>query len=307
MEDLIRRTVGPSITVRTILAVELGQIMCDPNQLGNALLNLCINARDAMPDGGELTLETANVELGLPAAREHDMAPGSYVTLAVSDTGTGMAPDVVARAFEPFFTTKADGKGTGLGLAMVFGFVKQSGGHAKIYSEAGEGTTVRLYLPRALADTAASGQQTRAPIALPRGSATVLVVEDEPAVREVAVAILGDLGYRVLEAADGEAGLLVFGAHASSVDLLITDVVLPGKVRGREMAERITAIRPDVRVLFMSGYTENSIVHQGRLDDGVQMIGKPFQRQELARKVAEVLGLPAQPKTVAELTHRDGQ
>jgi len=305
---LLRRTLGEHIDVRYVETAGLWPAMADPAQLESAVLNLALNARDAMPEGGRLTIELGNRVLDAAYASAHaEVTPGDYAMLAVSDTGHGMPPEVAARAFEPFFTTKADGKGTGLGLAMVFGFVKQSGGHAKIYSEAGEGTTVRLYLPRALADTAASGQQTRAPIALPRGSATVLVVEDEPAVREVAVAILGDLGYRVLEAADGEAGLLVFGAHASSVDLLITDVVLPGKVRGREMAERITAIRPDVRVLFMSGYTENSIVHQGRLDDGVQMIGKPFQRQELARKVAEVLGLPAQPKTVAELTHRDGQ
>ena len=181
------------------------------------------------------------------------------------------------------------GKGTGLGLPMVFGFVKQSGGHVKIYSETGQGTTVRLYLPRAIGGAPAK-QRPSDPIELPRGTATVLVVEDEPAVREVAVAILADLGYRIIEAADGEQALLVFGAHASEVDLLLTDVVLPGQVRGRELAERITAIRPGVKVLFMSGYTENSIVHHGRLDDGVQLIGKPFKRQQLARKVQEVLG-----------------
>jgi CheY-like chemotaxis protein len=171
---------------------------------------------------------------------------------------------------------------------MVFGFVKQSGGHVKLYSEPGEGTTVRIYLPRAVA-TAASTQRSTGPVELPRGTATVLVVEDEPAVREIAVAILRDLGYHVLEAADGEEGLLVFGAHQAAIDLLLTDIVLPGKVRGRALAERITAIRPEVSVLYMSGYTENSIVHNGRLDDGVRLISKPFQREQLARKVAETL------------------
>ena len=209
--------------------------------------------------------------------------------LAVSDTGHGMTPEIVARVFEPFYTTKPDGKGTGLGLAMVFGFVKQTGGHVKIYSEPGQGTTVRLYLPRAVG-AAPMLQQTSGPIELPHGTATVLVVEDEPAVREIAVAILADLGYRVFEAADGEQALQVFGAHVSELDLLLSDVVLPGQVRGRELAERVQAIRPGVRVLFMSGYTENSIVHHGRLDDGVHLIGKPFSREQLARKVQEVLG-----------------
>ena len=210
--------------------------------------------------------------------------------MAVSDTGHGMTPEIVARVFEPFFTTKPDGKGTGLGLAMVFGFVKQSGGHVKIYSEPGEGTTVKIYLPRAVRAATAGGQRTASPVELPRGSATVLVVEDEAGVREIACAVLSDLGYQVLEAADGEEGLRVFGANAASVDLLLTDVVLPGKVRGRELAERVQAIRPEVRVVFMSGYTETSIVHHGRLDDGVHLVGKPFKREQLARKVAEVLG-----------------
>jgi CheY-like chemotaxis protein len=176
---------------------------------------------------------------------------------------------------------------------MVFGFVKQSGGHVKIYSEPGQGTTVKIYLPRALKAVSAAATRSSAPIDLPRGSATVLVVEDEAAVREIACAILADLGYRVLEAADGEEGLRMFGLHASQVDLLLTDVVLPGKVHGRDLSEAIVAIRPEVKVVFMSGYTENSIVHQGRLDDGVHLIGKPFKREQLARKVAEVLGSPA--------------
>jgi CheY-like chemotaxis protein len=222
---------------------------------------------------------------------------GDYVMVAVSDTGHGMTPDIVARVFEPFFTTKTEGRGTGLGLAMVFGFVKQSGGHVKIYSEPSEGTSVKLYLPRAVGAAASGMQRSGIPADLPHGSATILVVEDEAGVREIAVAILRSLGYRVLEAFDGDEGLLVFGAHTAEIDMLLTDVVLPGKLRGRELAERITSIRPEVRVLFMSGYTENSIVHHGRLDDGVKLLGKPFKREQLARKVAEVLGTTAQPES----------
>ena len=253
------------------------------------MLNLALNARDAMPGGGRLTIELANKVLDVEYARQHaEVNAGEYVMLAVSDTGHGMTPEVAARVFEPFYTTKPEGKGTGLGLAMVFGFVKQSCGHVKIYSEPGEGTTVRIYLPRA-AGVAAPGQRSVSPVEVPRGSAMVLVVEDEPAVREIAVAILGDLGYRVIEAADAEEGLRVFGQHTSQVDLLLTDVVLPGKLRGRELAERVLAIRPTVKVLYMSGYTENSIVHHGRLDEGVHLISKPFKREQLARKVAEVL------------------
>jgi CheY-like chemotaxis protein len=234
-------------------------------------------------------------------ARAHaEVMPGDYVMVAVSDTGHGMTPDVVARVFEPFFTTKTEGRGTGLGLAMVFGFIKQSGGHVKVYSEPGEGTSVKLYLPRATGGAVPGVQRSSVPTDLPHGSATILVVEDEAGVREIAVAILRNLGYRVLEAPDGDEGLLVFGAHAAEIDLLLTDVVLPGKVRGRELAERITAIRPEVKVLFMSGYTENSIVHHGRLDDGVQLLGKPFKRDQLARKVAEVLGRPAAEDTAAD-------
>jgi signal transduction histidine kinase/ActR/RegA family two-component response regulator len=291
---MLRRTLGEHIDVRYVETAGMWPAMADPSQLESAILNLALNARDAMPDGGRLTIELANKVLDEEYASDHaEVTPGDYAMLAVSDTGHGMTPHVVARIFEPFFTTKPEGKGTGLGLAMVFGFVKQSGGHVKVYSEPGEGTTVRLFLPRAVGAEVPAGQRTGTPVQLPRGSGTVLVVEDEPAVREIAIAILSDLGYHVLEAADGEDALRVFGAHASSVDLLLTDVVLPGKVRGREMAERIRSIRPEVRVLFMSGYTENSIVHHGRLDDGVQLIAKPFKREQLARRVAEVLRAPA--------------
>ena len=287
---LLRRTLGEHIEVRYVETAALWPAMADPAQLESAVLNLALNARDAMPGGGRLTIELANKVLDQDYARHNaEVDVGDYTMLAVSDTGHGMTPAVLHRVFEPFFTTKPDGQGTGLGLPMVFGFVKQSGGHVKIYSEPGEGTTVRLYLPRAVGVSAAAGQRNTAPVELPRGSATVLVVEDEPAVREVAVAMLGDLGYRVLEAADGEEGLRVFGAHAGAIHLLLTDVVLPGKVRGRDLAERITAMRPEVKIVYMSGYTENSIVHNGRLDDGVALISKPFQREQLARKVAEAL------------------
>jgi signal transduction histidine kinase/FixJ family two-component response regulator len=288
---LLRRTLGERIDVRYVETAGLWHAMADAAQLESAVLNLALNARDAMPEGGRLTIELANKVLDEDYARRHaEVVPGDYTMLAVSDTGHGMEPAVAARVFEPFFTTKLDGKGTGLGLAMVFGFVKQSGGHVKVYSEPGHGTTIRLYLPRAKAGLLPVIQRSDVPVEMPRGTATILVVEDEPAVREIAVAILGDLGYRVLEAADGEEGLRVFGAHMAEIDLVLTDVVLPGKLRGRDMADRITEIRPKVRVLFMSGYTENSIVHHGRLDDGVHLIGKPFKRDQLARKVADLLG-----------------
>ena len=300
---LLRRTLGEHIEIRFVDTAGLWPAMADAAQLENAVLNLALNARDAMPGGGRLTIELANKVLDGDYARHHaEVTAGDYVMLAVSDTGHGMTPDVLARVFEPFFTTKPDGKGTGLGLAMVFGFVKQSGGHVKVYSEPGEGTTVRLYLPRAISAPVAGQGRGSIPIDLPRGSATVLVVEDEPAVREVAVAILTDLGYRVLQASDGDEGLLAFGAHAGEIDLLLTDVVLPGSLRGRDLADRITAIRPSMRVLFMSGYTENAIVHGGRLDDGVQLISKPFKRDQLARRVADLLGEAA--TTVVELKPR---
>ncbi len=303
---LLRRTLGEHIEIRFVDSAGLWPAMADAAQLENAVLNLALNARDAMPGGGRLTIELANKVLDDDYARRHaEVTAGDYVMLAVSDTGHGMTPEILDRVFEPFFTTKPDGRGTGLGLAMVFGFVKQSGGHVKLYSEPGEGTTVRLYLPRAIGVPAQNVARSNPPVDLPRGSATILVVEDEPSVREVAVAILTDLGYRVLQASDGDEGLLVFGHHAGEIDLLLTDVVLPGSLRGRELAERITAVRPQVRVLFMSGYTENAIVHGGRLDDGVQLISKPFKRDQLARRVADLLGNQANSgTTVVELKPR---
>ena len=289
MEDLIRRTVGPSITVRTILAVELGQIMCDPNQLGNALLNLCINARDAMPDGGELTLETANVELGLPAAREHDMAPGSYVTLAVSDTGTGMAPDVVARAFEPFFTTKPLGQGTGLGLSMIHGFIQQSGGKVHIDSVPGSGTTVRLYLPRISVrpeDMPASLNLFDARRA--EQGETVLIVDDEPAVRMLVTEVLQDLGYAAIEAISGNSALTVLGSDAR-IDLLITDVGLPGGMNGMQLAAAARRVRTDLKVLFITGYADQAGFGSEALDRGMHIMTKPFSMQALTSRVKTII------------------
>jgi signal transduction histidine kinase/FixJ family two-component response regulator len=291
MANLLRRTLPEHIELQVVDAAGLWPAMADAAQVESALLNLALNARDAMPGGGRLTIEVANKVLDYDYARQHaEVTQGDYVMLAVSDTGSGMPPDVVARAFEPFFTTKPQGMGTGLGLAMVFGFVKQSGGHVKIYSETGEGTTVRLYLPRAVGMEPARSPRDEAPVELPHGAATILVVEDDAAVREVAVEMLRDLGYRVLAAADGPEALRVFGENDAKVDLLLADIVLTGGMKGHEVARRLTEVRPGLQTLFMSGYTENAVVHHGRLDDGVQLIGKPFQRQHLARKVAAMLG-----------------
>jgi signal transduction histidine kinase/CHASE3 domain sensor protein/CheY-like chemotaxis protein len=289
---LMRRTLGEQVEVRLVETAGLWPAMADRAQLESAVLNLALNARDAMPEGGRLTIELANKVLDAEYCRRHaEVDPGDYAMVAVSDTGEGMTPQVLARVFEPFFTTKPDGRGTGLGLPMVFGFVKQSGGHVNIYSEPGEGTTVRLYLPRAR--TAPAAKRLDAPTEVPRGVATVLVVEDEPSVREIAVSLLRDLGYQVIEAPDAIAGLALFEAEPDRFDLLLTDVVLPGPMRGRELAERAQALRPCLPVLFMSGYTENAILHHGRLDDGVNLISKPFKRDQLAQKVAEVLARSA--------------
>ena len=289
---LLQRTIGAQIEVRYNQAEDLWPAMADAAQTESAVLNLALNARDAMPNGGRLTIEAGNAVItAADAARHADVEAGEYVMVAVADTGHGMTPDILARVFEPFFTTKPEGKGTGLGLAMVFGFIRQCRGHVEIDSEPGRGTSVRLYLPRAqtASQEDANGAATSA---LPRGSATVLIVEDEPHVREIAVAILGDLGYQVLEATDGEEALDVFTRHAAAVDLLLTDLVLPGKITGRELADRLTGLRPEMPVIFMSGYTEQP-AQGGRGDEGTHRLAKPFKREQLARKVAEVLGTRA--------------
>lgn len=288
MEGLLRRTVTEDIEIEWIRAGGLWPAEVDPGQLESAVLNLAINARDAMPDGGRLTIETANSRLDDDyAATNPGAIPGQYVMVSVSDTGSGMTADVVAHAFEPFFTTKPAGKGSGLGLSMVYGFVKQSGGFAKIYTELGEGSTVRLYFPRASArDEAASA--TAPELSVMGGSEHVLVVEDDALVREHVVSLLQGLGYRVSEAASGEGALQAL-ARSPTVDLLFTDVVMPGGMSGRQLAEEATRRYPGLKVLYTSGYTENAIVHQGRLDQGVQLLSKPYRRQQLALKVRKVL------------------
>jgi PAS domain S-box-containing protein len=290
MAGLLRRTLTEDIDLRIFPDEGTWRADVDPGQLEVALLNLAINARDAMPHGGRLTIEAGNAVLDEDYAGRHaDVRPGEYVAISVSDTGAGMAPDVIARAFEPFFTTKSVGKGSGLGLSMVYGFVKQSGGHAKIYSEVGHGTTVRLYLPRAAAATTEAVSSDEPPEV--GGHEHVLVVEDDPLVREHAEALLRGLGYRVSAAADGGAALQVLGG-SESVDLLFTDIVMPGGMNGRQLADAARALRPQLRVLYTSGYTENAIVHHGRLDPGVQLLAKPYRRGQLAHKVRAVLDAP---------------
>ncbi|HUL06269.1 MAG TPA: CHASE3 domain-containing protein [Candidatus Acidoferrum sp.] len=293
MANLLRRTLGETIEVETVVAGGLWNTLVDPGQIESALLNLAVNARDAMPEGGKLTIELGNATLDdAYAAANHDVTPGQYVMMAVTDTGHGMPPEVAARAFEPFFSTKPEGRGTGLGLSMVYGFVKQSGGHAKIYSEPGQGTTVRIYLPRTR--QAAEAIETPAVAAAVGGSESVLVVEDDAAVRKAAVELLESLGYRVSQAGDAEAALAILTGDAA-VDLLFTDVVMPGSIGSRELARRAQALRPGLAVLFTSGYTENAIIHHGRLDPDVALLSKPYGRDELARKVRALLRARPQP------------
>jgi CheY-like chemotaxis protein len=289
MEDLLRRTLGEHIGIEMKLASELWSALADKGQVESALLNLAVNARDAMPAGGKLTIETGNTHLDKDyAIRNAEVTPGDYVMLAVTDTGTGMPPEVIEHAFEPFFTTKEIGKGSGLGLSMIYGFAKQSGGHLKIYSELGHGTTVRLYLPRLSAEAAPATTALAGPADHPRGGETILVVEDDADVRRFVVGQLRDLGYRVLEAADGPSAQTILDSD-QSIDLLLTDVVMPGGITGRHLAEEAKQRRPNLKTLYSSGYTENSIVHQGKLDPGVHFLAKPFRRQDLAVKVREAL------------------
>ncbi len=290
MADLIQRTVGPEISVEVVPTAGLWTTLCDTNQMENALLNLCINARDAMPGGGRLTIETANASLDRRSAFDWDMAPGEYVAVCVTDTGTGMPADVVARAFDPFFTTKPLGVGTGLGLSMIYGFAQQSGGQARIYSEVGVGTTVRIYLPRHLGE-ADQEQATAAvgPLRAEEGQ-TVLVVDDEPAVRRLVTDVLQEHGYATIEAVDGPSGLKVLQSVAR-VDLLISDVGLPGAMSGRQMADAARAVRPDLKVLFMTGYAPHAAISNGRLQHGMELLAKPFAVGTLAVKVEGLIGV----------------
>ncbi|MDB5854600.1 MAG: response regulator [Herminiimonas sp.] len=288
MDDLLRRALGESIYIETVVSGGLWNTLVDPNQLENVVLNLAINARDAMKNGGRLTLELGNAMLDEHyVSAEPDLPAGQYVQLSVSDTGGGMTPEVLQRAFEPFFTTKRDGEGTGLGLSMVYGFVKQSHGHIRIYSEVGSGTTVRIYLPRSLQDEIQISESLSTPPV--GGVETILVVEDDLAVQATVVDMLAGLGYRVLKANDGESALNVLRSGIQ-IDLLFTDVVMPGSVRSPDLAREAKALFPDIAVLFTSGYTQNAIVHGGRLDPGVELLSKPYRRDDLARKIRSQLG-----------------
>ncbi|MCW8194127.1 response regulator [Proteobacteria bacterium 005FR1] len=287
MDDLLRRALGETVEMETVVTGGLWATLVDPHQLENVVLNLALNARDAMPNGGKLTLEASNALLD-----DHyvitapDVPPGQYVLLAISDTGHGMTPEVIERAFEPFFTTKKEGQGTGLGLSMAYGFTRQSGGHIRIYSELGNGTTFKIYLPRSFKPAAEPLRQLRGPAR--GGTETILVVEDDQAVRDTVVSMLEDLDYTVLQASSGESALSILESGAT-IDLLFTDVVMPGPVLSTEVAARATELFPDIAVLFTSGYTQNAIVHGGRLDPGVQLLSKPYRREDLARKLRRML------------------
>jgi PAS domain S-box-containing protein len=288
MEDMLRRALGEEIEVELVISGGLWNTAVDVAQVENAVLNLAINARDAMDGAGNLTIEAHNAALDDLYCRTHgDVTPGQYVMLAVTDTGTGMTPDVLRQAFEPFFSTKDEGKGSGLGLSMVYGFVKQSGGHVKIYSEPGQGTTVKLYLPRTTAAEEPLGP-IEAQQAAVGGTETILVAEDDEAVRTTVVEMLTALGYRVLKAADAASALAVVESGVP-IDVLFTDVVMPGTLRSPDLARMARERLPNLAVLFTSGYTENAIVHGGRLDPGVELLGKPYTRESLARRIRQVL------------------
>ena len=289
MVDLIRRTVGPEIAVETVDMAGLWTALVDQSQLENALLNLCINARDAMPDGGRITIETANRWMDERTARERDLSPGQYLSLCVSDTGTGMPPDVVARAFDPFFTTKPVGQGTGLGLSMIYGFARQSGGQVRIYSEIGQGSMVCIYLPRHYGD-GDTGEDTRSGGEAPRAidGETVLVIDDEPTVRMLVADVLFDLGYAAIECEDGPSGLKVLQG-GGRVDLLVTDVGLPGGMNGRHVADAARVLRPNLKVLFITGYAENAVIGNGHLDPGMAVLTKPFSIDDLASRIRSLI------------------
>jgi signal transduction histidine kinase/DNA-binding response OmpR family regulator len=309
MSDMLRRTLGEKIAVETVVAGGLWNTLADPSQVENTILNLAINARDAMPDGGKLTLEVANAFLDDTYASAHaEVTPGQYVMLAVSDTGTGMTPEVMSRVFEPFFTTKPEGKGTGLGLAQAFGFTKQTGGHIKLYSELGEGTTIKLYLPRTRRETDAMDQDRGLPVE--GGSERILVVEDDEGVRAAVVDMLVDLGYQVSRAENAEAALALLDREKP--DLIFTDVVMPGAISTRDFTRQAQERLPKVRILYTSGYTQNAIVHNGKLDDDALLLSKPYRKDELARKLRNVFagtarGAIAPPRSIPERSMAGGK
>jgi signal transduction histidine kinase len=290
MSEILRRTLGQEVAIETILAGGLWRTYVDGNELESLLLNLAVNARDAMPNGGKLTIETANVNLDETYVRDHvGLAAGQYVLIAVSDTGSGMSPEVIAKAFDPFFTTKATGKGTGLGLSQAYGFIKQSGGHIKIYSEIGQGTTVKIYLPRFHGENVSVATQPglKAQTALGRPEELILVVEDEERMRLVVEEAFRELGYKVVVAADGKKALALLDANPG-VNLLFTDVVMP-EMSGRELAKEALSRRPDLKVVYTTGFSRNAVIHNGILDPDVNFLAKPFTVENLARKVRSVL------------------
>ena len=288
MADLLQRSVGPDVHVEVVQAGGLWGAKLDPSQLENAILNLCINARDAMaPNGGRITIETANKWLDDRAAKERDLPAGQYVSLSVSDTGTGMTADVIEKIFDPFFTTKPLGQGTGLGLSMIYGFVRQSGGQVRVYSEVGKGTTMSLYFPRFVGEL--SDEERSEDLSIDRGTGeTVLVIDDEPAIRMVIAEVLTEVGYRVIEAADGPSGLRIIQA-GGRIDLLITDVGLPNGLNGRQVADAARSINPRLKVLFITGFAENAAIGNGHLDSGMSVITKPFVNTVLANKVRQLI------------------
>jgi signal transduction histidine kinase/CheY-like chemotaxis protein len=292
--ELLLRTAGSPVAFETVLAGGLWLTLADANQMENALINLVVNATDAMPDGGKITIETANGYLDEAYAGSFgDVSPGQYAVLSVTDTGTGIDPSILARVFEPFFTTKQAGSGTGLGLSMIHGFVKQSGGHIRIYSEVGHGTSVKIYLPRLTPEAAVAAVPKALdlgvqPLIRAKSSETVLVVEDSEGVLDFACQALEDLGYRVLVASDGPEAMH-FLEIEPAIDLLFTDVVMPNGMSGRQLADLAMKLRPELPVLFTTGYSRNAIVHQGRLDANVHLLGKPYTQKELAQKIRAVL------------------
>ncbi len=288
MEDLIGRTVGPGIAVEVVGAAGLWPSRIDCAQLESALLNLAINARDAMPEGGRITIETANKWLDDRSSRERDLPPGQYISICVTDTGTGISKEIVERIFDPFFTTKPIGQGTGLGLSMIHGFVRQSGGQVRVYSEAGEGTTMCLYLPRYTGTIADEDGGTGADIEVMGAGETILVIDDEPIVRMLIAEVVEEAGYTPLEACDGPSGLKILESDAK-INLLITDVGLPGGMNGRQVADAARLARPDLKILFVTGYAENAAVGNGHLEPGMEVITKPFVMTELANKITEMI------------------
>jgi PAS domain S-box-containing protein len=293
MADLLHSSLGESISVEVVSGSGLWQILADPNQLETAILNLAVNARDAMPNGGKLTIETTNAFLDETYTLSYkDVMPGQYVMIAVSDTGTGMTKEVLSKAFDPFFTTKEVGQGTGLGLSQVYGFIKQSGGHVKIYSEVDRGTTIKLYLPRLVTAAALDDRKEIDFVHDARAKGTILLVEDEEDVRQFTTQVLRELGYQVTAASNGMSALAALQTM-KQLDLLFTDIGLPDGMNGRQLADEVTRRRPGLRVLFTTGYARNAIIHDGRLDPGVDVIVKPFTQASLGRKLEKMLSIPS--------------